>query len=134
MIDGVRLSEADKAYFAGLIDTVGAIHVMREYHQKKVVRREIVLDLLGLRSAQVSWIVDRIKGAREYRTGIRLVTRWAATALLQAMDYLVATKSEAGLVFKFASAVASKSSVLTQQQLEIRAQVDVELAALKKGA
>ena len=134
MTEGTRMSETDKAYLAGLIDTAGVIHVMREYHRKKVVRREIALDLLGLRRAQVAWLMDHVKGVREYRTGTRLVTRWAATAFMQAMDYIVSKKSEAALVFKFASAIASKSAALTQQQINIRAEVDAELAALKRGA
>lgn len=135
-----KLSETDKAYFAGLVDVSGSVKIRRRYRDGEIVSREIVLSIEGLSGSQVGWVKARFKRAQLARvgntpaTGVYFITRWAATALSEILDYIVSRQHEARLVFKFASAIAKSGKRLTETQDAIREEVDRELTALKRGA
>lgn len=140
MVQLQRLSETDKAYFAGLIDSSGSIHVRRTCRAGKVIRREMILNIEPLNTKQLTWIKARFKGATiwfrksEGRYAVRFGTRWAATALTEVLGHMIAKDAEARLVFKFASAVSRPGKPLTPDQLKVREEVDAQLGAMKRGA
>jgi len=135
-----RLSESEKAYFAALVDSLGTFRVLRR-NTPRGVHREIIMQFDGVSAAQVDWIKSRFRRARIVKrekkslsSRVYFETRWAAEALVDASSYLLAKKSEVGLVFKFASAASKQGKRLTADQERTRAEVDLELEALKRGA
>lgn len=140
MSDTTNLSETDKAYFAGLIDANGTINIQRSYRKGIVIGRQILLDIENLSQSQVAWVKARFKGTsirqREngQRYAARFKTRWAASALVDVSSYVLGKQKEIRLVFKFASVVSRHGKRLTPEQEIVRAEVDRELTALKRGA
>jgi len=138
--DSAKLSEADKAYFAGLVDANSAIHIDRRYRGGGLISREIILRLNGLSKGQVDWVRARFKHGRIIKSKnsdghcLRFGTRWAATALVEVVGHVIAKAREVSLVFRFASAVGRSGRRLTEEQERVRAEVDQELTALKRGA
>lgn len=140
MREAIRLSETDKAYFAGLVDALACIKIRRK-RRADHVRRDLVMQFDGLTKSQVDWIRARfthalIEGAGKKSPAFRVTfeTRYAAAALTEALGYMIRMDAEARLVFKFASAVSKQGRRLTEDQERIRAEVDEQLGALKRGA
>ena len=140
MSDSAKLSDSEKTYFAGLIDANSVIQIKRRYRGAGLISREIVLTINGLTKAQVDWIRARFKHGRLIKPeksstyGVCFGTRWAATALVEVVGHIIAKAKELSLVFRFASAVGRSGRRLTVEQERIRAEVDQELTALKRGA
>ena len=138
-----RLTDTDRAYFAGLVDGCGSIRVQRRMGGKTVVCREIILTLSGLSKKAVRWVEERFQGVH---TGVKntpsrgvvmwritFQTRWAATALAHVAEFLKIKESEARLVFRFADATSQRGVRLSSEQMRVRAEVDHELSALQRS-
>lgn len=99
-----ELTEADRGYFASLVDERGLIYVSRIQNATKTkTQLKLRLDFNGLSEGASKWIVEKFPSAKRCGSRTYFVTDKASAALAMVYSDLKnpVKKAQAQLVFKF---------------------------------
>ena len=136
-IERVEPSETDRAYLAGLVESLARLAFKRERDASgEVVRRRLDLVFCGLREAQCRWLLARYPKSARVDYGplreVRYVTNEAATIFVDAHPHLLAMKPEAKLVFAFAETMIRCGRDLSPEAKAKRVEIEREVARLSR--
>ena len=131
-----KISEADGAFLAGLINRGGSIYVTGGKNGKDRYP-QVCLKIRGLDEDVARRVKDLIPGTHvisgsNTQWGNHFVTQGAALALVEAHPYLSERlKKQAHYVFEFAKASPRRGTRITLEQRKVR---EKALEALRRGA
>lgn len=135
MTDAKKVTEAECAYLAGLIDQCGHVRIQRE-KRKTGTYRTLLLKLQGLSASGAAWLLQKfgpgISVTRPSGNEITFITRRAAVVCVHAYPYLLDMKESARLVTRFAASLGSKRVPMAPENVAIREEVDKQLAAIER--
>ncbi len=136
MIDPKKITEADCAYLASLIDRCAKAKVRRE-SRRGTTYRTIILQFHGVSDEVTLWLGEKfgplISVSRQAGNEITFVSKAAAQVCVHAYPYLLVMKDVARLVTRFASSLGTKHVPTSPENEAIRAEVDRELQAIDRG-
>lgn len=128
----LEVSETDRAYIAGLVDSLGSIFVHKTRRTSYVLR----LDFHGVSKEVALWLTTKIPGGSISLPGNRVtyVTSRAVSVLVHAFSYLkqASKLAQARLSFKFNEIRPSTGRKWTDTEVEIRAHLADQIAKASK--
>jgi len=136
MSDPKKVTEADCAYLAALMDMCSEVRV-QDQNRRGSKYQTMFLKFRGLGDATIQWLNEKfghaISISRSEGSEITFVTRRAAELCVHAYPYLLEMKGVARLVTRFAQSLGQHKSPVTAERLAIRAEVARELQAMERA-
>lgn len=136
MSEPKKVTEADCAYLASLIDRCAKAKVRRE-RRRGTTYRTIVLQFSGVPDEVAIWLGEKfgplISVPRQVGNEITFVSKTAAQVCVHAYPYLLVMKDVARLVTRFVSSLGTRRVPTSPENEAIRAEVDRELEAIERS-
>lgn len=130
MTNPTEVSEIDRAYIAGLVDSLASIYV----HKTRPKSHVLTLDFHGISKESAVWLESKVPGSSLRGNRVTYVTSRAVSVLVHAFSYLKqgTKRVQSQLAFKFNEIRPSCGRTWTDTEIELRAHLAEQIAKAAK--